>query len=595
MKKMILTKLTLSGQGKQDAHLSFTNGLNVISGDSDTGKTYAFQCLDYMLGKENPPKDILEAHGYSIITLEFKVENESYKIQRRIGENKFIVFHNNNTSALSYKHDPSSTENLSRYLLNILLESKDNIFVRTNAQKKVRTLSFRDMVHLCLISETDIIAEISAFQSIQYTEKTVRNSILKYIITGQDDSLLKIEKNTTEETIRRAGVVQFLERKKIEIEQNISTIENDERFKLYTENASLNDAIIKIQMLRKEIASAQHELTQLNVETSNLNKLCIEDEDSISKFKKLEEHYRFEQNKIDMLSSYEDFVSQLPQVACPFCKQPIDHHALHDEEIKELYEYWSISQQELQEKRTELLRSIKDVEDRLRDNLARLQELTKQRDRLNSEIKNKENEIRSFSESIAQMRELDEMKNTLKLLRKELLSVVASIEEYSKKVVKEKENFSIIDSRPYENYCGIIAETLRCWGFAENPQVEFNPNSLDLIIDGKSRDTWGKGYRAFIMSAMAVSLMRYCSQYNRLHPGFVIIDSPLVSLKERKKDENSQWIDLYMEKKMIADILSKDSQNQVIIFENKDLKFDFDYNYVEYSHESDTLNGFIPK
>lgn len=89
--------------------------------------------------------------------------------------------------------------------------------------------------------------------------------------------------------------------------------------------------------------------------------------------------------------------------------------------------------------------------------------------------------------------------------------------------------------------------------------------------------------------------MRYCSQYNRLHPGFVIIDSPLVSLKERKKDENSQWIDLYMEKKMIADILSKDSQNQVIIFENKDLKFDFDYNYVEYSHESDTLNGFIPK
>ena len=116
-----------------------------------------------------------------------------------------------------------------------------------------------------------------------------------------------------------------------------------------------------------------------------------------------------------------------------------------------------------------------------------------------------------------------------------------------------------------------------------------------MLKHGKSRDTWGKGYRAFIMSAMAVSLMRYCSQYNRLHPGFVIIDSPLVSLKERKKDENSQWIDLYMEKKMIADILSKDSQNQVIIFENKDLKFDFDYNYVEYSHESDTLNGFIPK
>lgn len=49
-----------------------------------------------------------------------------------------------------------------------------------------------------------------------------------------------------------------------------------------------------------------------------------------------------------------------------------------------------------------------------------------------------------------------------------------------------------------------------------------------------------------------------------------------------------------MEKSMIEDIHSQDSSRQVIIFENKDLKYDLDYNYVEFSHEGDGRRGFIP-
>lgn len=45
---------------------------------------------------------------------------------------------------------------------------------------------------------------------------------------------------------------------------------------------------------------------------------------------------------------------------------------------------------------------------------------------------------------------------------------------------------------------------------------------------------------------------------------------------------------------MIEDILSQDSFWQVIIFENKDLKYGYDYNYVEFNHEGDGRKGFIP-
>ena len=60
MKRMTLKKLELFGTGKKDAVLLFHKGLNVITGDSDTGKTYAFQCLNYMLGAEKKPKSIKE-------------------------------------------------------------------------------------------------------------------------------------------------------------------------------------------------------------------------------------------------------------------------------------------------------------------------------------------------------------------------------------------------------------------------------------------------------------------------------------------------------------------------------------------------------
>lgn len=50
-----------------------------------------------------------------------------------------------------------------------------------------------------------------------------------------------------------------------------------------------------------------------------------------------------------------------------------------------------------------------------------------------------------------------------------------------------------------------------------------------------------------------------------------------------------------MEKKMIEDILQEDSLNQVIIFENKDLKFDLNYNYIEFNHDGNGRIGFIER
>ena len=40
----IIKEIRVSGEGVPDSKLTFENGLNVLTGPSDTGKTYVFEC-----------------------------------------------------------------------------------------------------------------------------------------------------------------------------------------------------------------------------------------------------------------------------------------------------------------------------------------------------------------------------------------------------------------------------------------------------------------------------------------------------------------------------------------------------------------------
>lgn len=64
-----LRRLTLVGNGVPNAEVQFKEGLNVVSGPSDTGKTFIVQCIDYMLGRKDVPKSIPESDRYETVRL----------------------------------------------------------------------------------------------------------------------------------------------------------------------------------------------------------------------------------------------------------------------------------------------------------------------------------------------------------------------------------------------------------------------------------------------------------------------------------------------------------------------------------------------
>lgn len=596
MNRMILKKLIVSGAAKKDAILEFKEGLNIITGDSDTGKTYAFQCLNYILGGEKEPKSIPEAKGYEKISLAFIVDEKQYVLERNIGDNKVVARYDDKIESLYYKHDAVKDDNLSRFMLKILSQSTENIQVRKNAKNDKRTLSFRDLIHLCMIDETDIIAESSAFQSEQYTEKTVRSSIFKFIISGKDDSSILSDNSNGDESIRRAGVVQFLENKKISLLKKINEIENNQYYKLYSTSNTLGDMILKINALRNAISEINSDCIKKEAEVAELNKECFVDELKIKDFESVYSDYLGQLNKNGVIETYADFLAQVPQLDCPVCGKKFGEETnFNDDKFEELFLYFEKQSKKLQQKVEGVKETIIDVKERLKTNQAKIKELQNQINKAKEKVKNLQVELSELNKNITVIRQLDAMEKTLEVYKQELIEIESNIVSYSEKVKKDKKMKTSVDSSIFKSYCDEVYKILNQWGFNVDGTVSLDPTIIDITLGENSRTSWGKGYRAFVMSAMTIALMRFCFNNSRLHPGFVVLDSPLVSLKERKLDNNNEWVSDYMERKMVENIYTEDCLHQVIIFENKELKYELDFNYVEFAHEGKGRKGFIPQ
>src|ERR1017187_4164526 len=108
-----LRRLRVTGKGKDPAEVSFSRGFNVISGASNTGKSYILQCIDFMLGATKRPKRIQESVGYESVLLEIEDhEGKTHQLERSLSGHAFVhriisVDQVLSEETLSEKHEPN--------------------------------------------------------------------------------------------------------------------------------------------------------------------------------------------------------------------------------------------------------------------------------------------------------------------------------------------------------------------------------------------------------------------------------------------------------------------------------------------------------
>jgi hypothetical protein len=140
----------------------------------------------------------------------------------------------------------------------------------------------------------------------------------------------------------------------------------------------------------------------------------------------------------------------------------------------------------------------------------------------------------------------------------------------------EKPRLDVPSSAVHE-FAQTVSAVLTEWQFPGNRHVSFDEVTFDLRIDGKLRKDNGKGVRAITHAAFKVALLLFCHERNLPHPGFLVLDTPLLTYRDpiRSKDpltEDEQALRNTSLKDFFFEHLSRNGdKGQFVVIENVDL------------------------
>ena len=120
-----------------------------------------------------------------------------------------------------------------------------------------------------------------------------------------------------------------------------------------------------------------------------------------------------------------------------------------------------------------------------------------------------------------------------------------------------------------EGFSQSVEAILNAWHFPEGGRVYFDSKTRDLVIAGKQRIARGKGLRAITHAAFTLGLLDYCRTHATPHPGFVILDSPLLAYREPDGAEDD-LTGTDLKEQFYTYLQSLTDDRQVIVVENTD-------------------------
>ena len=138
-----------------------------------------------------------------------------------------------------------------------------------------------------------------------------------------------------------------------------------------------------------------------------------------------------------------------------------------------------------------------------------------------------------------------------------------AVEETSAAVVQ------YISQSVLRDFSMTVGEILKQWNFPGATDVYFDEKTRDVVIGGRPRGSRGAGLCAITYSAFVLALFEYCRSRSMPHPGFVVLDSPLIAYKEpMPDDEDITATDL---KPRFYEHLEKFSgEQQIFVIDNTD-------------------------
>jgi chaperonin cofactor prefoldin len=576
------------GTKKPDAEFTFTPGLNVLWGASDTGKTFLVEAIDFMLGAGDPLKDIPERQGYETVELGLTTPGaKDYTLVRSIQGGNFMRFEGlmngvkpnpKDAVKLAATHSSAKPMNLSRWLLQeINLDQKKILYSKETGE--LRNLGFRALAHLCVITAQDISKATSPLEAGQFIDRTREYGVFKLLLTGVDDSTV-IEAPKSAKIGPASVEPEVLKQMLAYYETELAKM-TDEPEELDTADKKIREQLEEVEKslgaMESHLSDATSARKEVFAHYSSLNARANEIGELRARFKLLDEQYTTDLKRLMAIEESGRYFILLTTNKCPLCGATSEHQKTDTECDGNVAAVTTAAAAEIAK--------IQLLQKELHDTVSVLSEehasIVVERARLEKDLQQLQKAIDAalspeFSQARKTYSDLIEKRSSVQTAISLYKRVTETKEKISSngspKAVKEvsEEQSAVAQYMPkstLDEFSGVVQSILQAWHFPNATNTYFDEGKRDLVIGGKPRGSRGRGLCAITHSAFTIGLMDYCRQNEMPHPGFVILDSPLLAYKEPQgDDENIAGTDL--KERFYEHLLEFIGQEQLFIVEN---------------------------
>jgi hypothetical protein len=585
MSGFTLRYLAYFGPNKATAALSFHPGLNVICGASETGKSFIAESIDFMLGQENPVRDIPERAGYDRIrliiestdwpplTLDRSVEGGDFRAYEDIVLEGLPEIE---PKTLRWRHSAARRDTLSSELLQRAgLTSK---VLRRNAAGATRSLSFRDLARLCIVTEEEIQRRSSPLLSGQYTTASAEYSTFKLLLTGVDDSALVATMEPPSRREQETGKIQLLDQMIQDLQSELDEEGTDEE-ELNNQMSRLEAAIVQQNTAVNDVQKAFNELLERRGQTAKelrqRKARLLQIDELVSRFRLLDSHYDTDLNRLVAINESGSLFIHLEQKPCPLCGAlPSEQHLDTECEgnAEAVVKAASAEMEKIRRLRRELNATVISLEkerEAIKNSLAQFENeyntCEKELSEISAPVSSERATYNQLVSERAEVRITLDRINRLKRLTQQRADIEAAESEVSGNATTTRTQVS---KSLLEDFAKTVERILQDWHFPNAERVFFDESKRDFQIAGKDRGSTGKGLRAITHAAVTIGIMEFCRERNFPHPGFVVLDSPLLAYwKPEGEEDDLRGTDL--DEMFYRYLLGLHKENQVIIIENK--------------------------
>lgn len=501
--------------------------------------------------------------------MEISTKGGSIILERQFDDSKIIV-NSSNPNIPSGKYSTGKAKlNINNLWLQLMgIESPPQILKNETFERQALTV--RSFLHTFLIEEDNVPQKESIIFKKSVFSKTAILSILLYFITGDafEDFDPGEEKKVKE--AKKNAVIKYINNHLTALATQKNELINPNNLSVYEVREKIDAILHEISHTEERLSIAIKRSKDLSKEIYNLNGQLAESNMLHNRYKVLRGQYNSDISRLTFIVEGEVHKNEVQEVTrCPFCDG-----SLAKEEEESCIEAAEAELQKIVSQLSDLEEAEHDIINEIDSQYSKRSQLEKERSEveavINSELKPKITELQRSLNEYRRSIENQKKTNVLDQFEKKMLYDLRQFEDEEENEIKYKPK-EYFHEQIMHQIDEILTNILEKSKFDHFSSAYFSKESFDVVVNGQAKFTFGQGYRAFLNTVVALTFMKYLSQHGTFSPGLLVIDSPILSLKEKGSERASDSMKLSLFKYLLENQIN----GQIIIIENEIPQLDY--------------------